>query len=344
MFYTLARPILFALDPERAHDIALWTLSIVARLGLARRLSGRAISAPTTVMGLTFPNPVGLAAGLDKNAEYIDALSHLGFGFLEVGTVTPRPQRGNPRKRLFRISKAQALINRMGFNNDGVERFVTNVGAARYRGILGINIGKNFDTPIDRAIEDYRHCLRNVYHCANYVTINISSPNTQNLRSLQEGPALDHLLAGLADERDQLSDIHGRRVPVAVKISPDLDKHDVEFVAQSACRYGVDAIIATNTTVSRDGLQGLRHADQIGGLSGAPLRERATQTVVWLSDALAGQLPIIAAGGIMSAADAVEKISAGASLIQLYTGLIFRGPGLVTECAQALQPYMQEQR
>ncbi|UCD68683.1 MAG: quinone-dependent dihydroorotate dehydrogenase [Betaproteobacteria bacterium] len=344
MLYSLARPLLFALDPERAHDIALTGLHMAARLGIARGFAGSKVNTPTTVMGLAFPNPVGLAAGLDKNAEHIDSLSQLGFGFLEVGTVTPRPQPGNPPKRLFRIATARALINRMGFNNCGVEQFVSNVRAARYKGVLGINIGKNFDTPIERALDDYRYCLRAVYEYASYVTINISSPNTQNLRSLQEGPALDQLLAGLARERKDLSEKRGRRVPIALKIAPDLDRADVDFAAQCACRNEMDAIIATNTTVARPGIEDLRDADQAGGLSGAPLRERATTIVGWLSESLAGQLPIIAVGGIMNAVDAVEKVSAGASLIQLYTGLIYRGPRLVSECAQALHTYLSEHR
>jgi len=344
VLYSLARPILFALDPERAHTVTLTALDVAAHLGLVRCLVGPRIDAPRKVMGLDFPNPVGLAAGLDKNAEHVDSLSQLGFGFVEVGTVTPRPQSGNPPKRLFRLPEAQALINRMGFNNQGVERFVMNLRAAHYRGIIGVNIGKNFDTPIERALDDYRYCLREVYQHASYVTINISSPNTQNLRSLQEGPALEALLSGLALERKILSDQHGRRVPIAVKISPDLDKQDVSFVAQSACRHDMDAIVATNTTISRPGLEMRRDADQAGGLSGAPLRERATKVVEWLSEALAGQLPIIAVGGIMKAADAIEKISAGASLIQLYSGLIYQGPQLVTQCARALQRLMPEER
>lgn len=311
---------------------------------MMRCLSGPAVDLPRNVMGLHFPNPVGLAAGLDKNAEHVDSLSQLGFGFVEVGTVTPRPQPGNAPKRLFRIPEAQALINRMGFNNHGVECFVTNLRASRFRGILGVNIGKNFDTPIERALEDYRYCLRAVYEHASYVTVNISSPNTLNLRSLQEGPALETLLSGLALERRALSDRHGRRVPIAVKISPDLEKTDVDFVAQTACRHDMDAIVATNTTTSRAGIEKSQYANQAGGLSGAPLRERATAVVGWLSEALAGHLPIIAVGGIMKAADAIEKISAGASLIQLYTGLVFRGPRLVSECARALQHSMPEER
>lgn len=343
MLYSLARALLFSLDPERAHDVAFSGLELARRLRIERWLAGPSVNAPRQVMGLHFPNPVGLAAGLDKDADHVDALSQLGFGFLEVGTVTPRPQPGNPRQRLFRIAEAQALINRMGFNNQGVEHFVANVRASRYRGILGINIGKNFDTPIERALDDYTFCLRAVYGCASYVTINISSPNTRNLRTLQEGPALEHLLSGLAAERNALSDQHGRRVPIAIKISPDMDMPDVDFAADAACRNGMDAIVATNTTVSRTGIENLRHAEQTGGLSGAPLRERATQVVRRLSTALGGRLPIIAVGGIMSAKDAIEKISAGAELVQLYTGLIYRGPKLIGECARALQHYAQEE-
>ena len=337
MLYGLARPLLFSLDPERAHAFALCSIELASRLRLMRLVAGKAIQSPRRVMGLDFPNPVGLAAGLDKNAEHINALSRLGFGFLEVGTVTPRAQPGNPPKRMFRLKRAHAIINRMGFNNDGVDRFVANVRASGFNGVLGINIGKNFDTPIEHALDDYKQCLRSVYTDASYVTINISSPNTQNLRSLQEGQALERLLSGLSVERSELSQRHGRRVPIAVKISPDLDRSDVEFAARAACRHGMDAIIATNTTISRSGVEHFSQAEQHGGLSGAPLRERATRTVHWLAETLCGELPIIAAGGIMSAADAMEKTAAGASLIQLYTGLIYRGPRLVAECARALR-------
>jgi dihydroorotate dehydrogenase len=333
---------LFALDPERAHSITLTGLDVANRLGILPCLAGPVVETPQTVMGLRFPNPVGLAAGLDKNAEHVDALSKLGFGFIEVGTVTPRAQPGNAPQRLFRLPRAQALVNRMGFNNDGVERFVANVRASPYDGILGINIGKNFDTPIERALEDYRYCLRAVYPHASYVTINISSPNTQNLRNLQEGAALQELLMGLALERRILSEEYGRRVPIAVKISPDLDKSDVQYVAQTVCSHEMDAIIATNTTTSRAGVEDLRDAGQAGGLSGAPLRERATQVVGWLHEALAGQLPVIAVGGIMKAGDAIEKLSAGASLIQLYTGLIYRGPQLVADCARAVHEFIEQ--
>lgn len=342
MLYSLARPLLFALDAERAHQFTLAALDAANKFGIAHFFGGRVMDSPRNVMGLDFPNPVGLAAGLDKNAEHVDSLSQLGFGFIEVGTVTPRPQPGNPPRRLFRLPQAHALINRMGFNNHGVERLIANLRTIRFRGILGINIGKNFDTPIERALEDYRYCLRAVYEYASYVTINISSPNTQNLRNLQEGPALENLLSGLTIERKALSDQHGRRVPIAVKISPDLDRSDVDFVAQAACRHDMDAIIATNTTISRQGVETLPLASQPGGMSGAPLREQSTRIVTWLAGALAGQLPIIAVGGITRGADAVEKVSAGASLVQLYTGLIYRGPRLVSECARALQTSMPE--
>lgn len=334
--YKLARPLLFAMDAERSHRRALAAFDIANRIGLAGCVAGATVHAPRTVMGLTFPNPVGLAAGLDKNGEHIQALSRLGFGFLEIGTVTPRPQPGNPLPRLFRIPAAHAVVNRMGFNNDGVERLVRNVEQARFPGILGINIGKNFDTPIERACDDYVYCLRAVYAHASYVTVNISSPNTQNLRSLQEGAALETLLAALDRARDTLAQSHGRRIPLALKIAPDLDEADVRFVAETACRHHLDAIIATNTTVSRAGVEHLRYGNEKGGLSGAPLRDQATRVVRWLSSALAGRLPIIAAGGIMCGQDAIEKIAAGASLIQLYTGLVYRGPRLVAECAHAL--------
>jgi len=336
VFYSLARPLLFALDAERAHRLTLAGLDLARHFGIARYAGGGTVKAPQQVMGLKFPNSVGLAAGLDKNAEHVDALADLGFGFIEVGTVTPRPQAGNPPRRLFRVSRAKALINRMGFNNQGVERLSANIRASRYRGILGVNIGKNADTPIERALDDYLLCMRAVYEFASYVAVNISSPNTQDLRSLQEGAALDHLLSGLAAEREALQKRYNRRVPLAVKIAPDLAEPDVRHVAQAVCRYGLDAVIATNTTLSRAGIENLRHANESGGLSGAPLRTRSTDTVRLLSETLAGRLPIIAVGGVMCAADAREKISAGASLVQLYTGLIYRGPRLVAECARAI--------
>jgi dihydroorotate dehydrogenase len=287
-------------------------------------------------MGLEFPNPVGLAAGLDKNGEYIDALAAFGFGFLEVGTVTPRPQPGNPRPRLFRIVEREAIINRMGFNNVGVERFVANVRRARYQGILGINIGKNFDTPIERAADDYLACLERVYPYASYVTVNISSPNTKNLRQLQQADELDGLLGRIERRRGELAKGAQRRVPLAVKIAPDLDDEQVAAIARLVERHGVDAVIATNTTVSRVGVEGLPHADEAGGLSGAPVRAQSTAIVRKLAHALGGRVPVIGVGGILGADDAREKLAAGASLVQVYTGLVYRGPGLVRDIVRGL--------
>jgi len=336
MLYALARPLLFALDPETAHRLTLQAADAALALGLAGRLGGSAPrAAPVRAMGLEFPNPVGLAAGLDKNGEHIDALAALGFGFLEVGTVTPRPQPGNPRPRLFRLTGARALINRFGFNNVGVDALVANVSRARWRGILGINIGKNFDTPIERAADDYALCLERVYALAGYVTVNVSSPNTVGLRALQDKEALDALLARLAGERERLAGRHGKRVPLVLKIAPDLDGEQIRDVAATVRRHGIDAVIATNTSLARDGVEGLPHANETGGLSGAPIRERATRALAALAAELKGEVALIGAGGILSGADAREKIDAGASLVQLYTGLVYRGPALIEECVRA---------
>jgi len=288
------------------------------------------------VMGIRFPNPVGLAAGLDKNGDSIDALAALGFGFIEIGTVTPRPQPGNPRPRLFRLPRAQAVINRLGFNNDGVDRLVENVRRAQYRGVLGINIGKNADTPIERAADDYVSCLRKVYSLASYITVNISSPNTENLRQLQAAGELDGLLGALTAEQRALAATHGKRVPLAVKIAPDLDGAQIGAIAEQLRKHAIDAVIATNTTVARDGVAGLPHAREAGGLSGAPLTGRATAVIRELAQALGGAVPVIGVGGIMTGADARTKIAVGASLVQLYTGLVYRGPALVGECIAAL--------
>jgi dihydroorotate dehydrogenase len=277
-------------------------------------------------MGHSFPTPGGLAAGLDKNGAHIDALARLGFGFLEVGTVTPRPQPGNPRPRQFRIPEARAVINRLGFNNLGVDRLVHNLRAARYRGILGINIGKNFDTPIERAASDYLACMRKVYALASYLTINISSPNTKNLRRLQDADELDRLLAALKAEQSKLADEHGRYVPVALKIAPDLTAEQLDSIAELLLAHRIDAVVATNTTVSREGVEGLAHADETGGLSGAPLTARSTQVIRQLAGKLKRRIPIIGVGGIMRAEDAAQKLAAGASLVQLYTGLVYAGP------------------
>jgi dihydroorotate dehydrogenase len=287
-------------------------------------------------MGLDFPHPVGLAAGLDKDGECINAWEALGFGFIEVGTVTPRPQPGNPKPRMFRLPQAQALINRMGFNNRGVDFLVAQVRRARFPGVLGINIGKNADTPVERASDDYLIGLRKVYPWASYVTVNISSPNTPSLRDLQYGEALDRLLAALKEEQQRLADVHDRYVPLAIKIAPDLADADLRTVGQALLRQGMDAVIATNTTFSRAGVESLPHAGETGGLSGAPLMARSTEVVRQLAEILEGRLPIIAVGGILCGADAVAKMAAGASLVQIYTGFIYRGPELIREAVQAL--------
>lgn len=288
-------------------------------------------------MGIEFPNPVGLAAGLDKNAQCIDALGAMGFGFIEVGTVTPRPQPGNPRPRMFRLTRERAIINRLGFNNLGVDALVANVRKSSYSGVLGINIGKNFDTPNERALEDYATCLRAVYPLADYVTVNISSPNTKNLRALQSGAALSILLRGLGRLRRELTHKHGRRVPLVVKIAPDLERTEVDMLGRILVDNGIDGAIATNTTINRTGVEGSEHASEAGGLSGAPLMGPSTDVLEWLSSAVDGALPIIGVGGILNGDDARRKREAGARLLQLYTGLVFRGPSLVRECIEALR-------
>ena len=336
MLYRAVRPLLFALDPETAHRLSLKSLDCLRRLGAGSFLAAAAPRMPARVMGLEFPNPVGLAAGLDKDGEHIDGLGALGFGFLEVGAVTPRPQPGNPRPRLFRLPEAEALINRLGFNSLGVDALVENIRRSSYRGVLGVNIGRNSDTPNERAADDYIGCLRKVYPHADFVTANISSPNTKKLRALQHADELDVLLAGLTAERDRLAQQHGKRVPLAVKIAPDLDEAGVEAVADRVAARGIDAVIATNTTLSREGVEHLPGGREQGGLSGAPLKARATAVVAKLRRALPERVPIIGVGGIASAADAREKLDAGASLVQLYTALIYRGPGLVGEIVRGL--------
>ncbi len=336
MLYSLARPFLFALDPEVAHDLALAALKLLERGGVAPMLAGAGPAQRVKLMGLEFPNALGLAAGLDKNGEYIDALATLGFGFIEIGTVTPRPQPGNPKPRMFRLPEAQALINRLGFNNHGVERLIANVLRARYRGILGINIGKNFDTPIARAADDYELCLAKVYPHASYVTVNVSSPNTRDLRQLQGADELGALAGKLKTEQKRLADVHGRYVPLVLKIAPDLDDAQLEAIAQCLLKHKLDGVIATNTTVARAGVAGLRHAAEAGGLSGAPLRDVSTGVIRKLARLLEGRVPIIGVGGVMSAADARAKLAAGASLVQIYTGFIYRGPQLINEILRAL--------
>jgi dihydroorotate dehydrogenase len=335
--YSLLRPLFFQLDAEKAHHAGLTALNIAHKLGLIPLIAHPVTGKPVEVMGIQFPNAVGLAAGLDKNGDCIDALAALGFGFIEIGTVTPRPQPGNPKPRLFRIPKAQAIINRMGFNNHGVEQLIHNVQNARYQGVLGINIGKNFDTPIDRAAEDYLTCLTAVYPHASYVTVNISSPNTKNLRDLQSAAALSDLLGKLKTEQLRLADQHGRYVPIALKIAPDLDDTQLLDIAHQLKQHRFDAVIATNTTLSRRGVNALPHGDEAGGLSGAPVRAASTRIVARLASALAGEVPIIGVGGIMQGQHALEKTNAGASLVQIYTGLIYRGPALIRECVLALK-------
>lgn len=334
MLYTLLRPLLFKLDPESAHCITFSAIEHARKLGLLK--STPVVCQPRTIMGLNFPNPVGLAAGLDKNGEHLDALAALGFGFIEIGTVTPRPQPGNPTPRIFRVPQANAVINRLGFNNHGVDRLIENVKRSDYQGVLGINIGKNFDTPLEQAADDYLIGLRKVYRYASYVTVNISSPNTQNLRQLQATDALDQLLSQLKSEQMKLAQTHGKYVPMAVKIAPDLEVAQIESIAALLMKHQMDGVIATNTTISRAGVEHLPIAQENGGLSGAPLTQRATAVIHQLHHCLQGAIPIIGVGGIMSAHDAQDKLKAGASLIQLYTGLIYRGPDLVREIAQAV--------
>jgi dihydroorotate dehydrogenase len=340
LLYALARPLLFSLDAEEAHNLTLPALRRAASLGMTRLLR-RPAPDPRTVMGITFPNPVGLAAGLDKDGAYIDGLAALGFGFIEIGTVTPRAQPGNPKPRMFRLPEATAIINRMGFNNGGVDAFVRNVQASKFyrnkEGVLGLNIGKNADTPIERAADDYLICLEKVYPYASYVTVNISSPNTKNLRQLQGASELDGLLATLKDAQLRLADQHKRYVPILLKIAPDVDAEQVKNIADALLRHRFDGVIATNTTISRDAVQGMPHANEAGGLSGAPVFDASNKVIRALKAELGDALPIIGVGGILSGADARAKVEAGAALVQLYSGLIYRGPALIRECADALR-------
>ena len=336
MLYTLARTALFQLDPELAHDLALKSLTALGP-GAALLGPGAGTGESRRVMGLDFSNPVGVAAGLDKNGEYVDALAALGFGFIEVGTVTPRPQPGNPRPRLFRLPEHEALINRLGFNNQGVEGLLRNVERARFRGILGINIGKNFDTPIERAADDYLACLDAVYARASYVAVNVSSPNTKDLRDLQSSARLDELLAALMERRATLAARHAVVKPLLVKVAPDLDDAQIEAIAGLAVRHGVDGLIATNTTIARDGVTGHRNGAETGGLSGRPVYARSTEVLRRFARALGGRVPLVGVGGILSGGDAKGKFDAGASLVQIYTGFIYRGPTLVAEARRALR-------
>jgi len=338
--YALIRPFLFALDAERAHEWTLSLLALGASLGIG---DSTPVSAnPVDVMGLHFPNRVGLAAGLDKNGTAIDGLCRLGFGFLEVGTVTPRPQPGNPKPRLFRLPEHQAIINRMGFNNAGIDALIERLAKVRYRGILGINIGKNFDTPIEHAVDDYLICLDKAYQQASYIAVNISSPNTKNLRQLQGASELDALLGALKSRQSTLADRHGKYVPLALKIAPDLDPGQIVNIADALRRHKIDAVIATNTTLGREGVEASPLAAEAGGLSGSPLFEKSTDVIRKLAQALAGELPIIAAGGITSGIRARAKLEAGAALVQIYSGLIYRGPQLVAECIAATSASTQQ--
>jgi dihydroorotate dehydrogenase len=338
--YSLLRPWLFCLDPEQAHNLTLSNLDRAQRWGLLERFMTKPTADPQTLCGITFPNPVGLAAGLDKDGKHIDALAALGFGFLEIGTVTPRPQPGNPKPRMFRLTEAQALINRMGFNNDGVDACVARVRRSSFwqsGGVLGLNIGKNADTPIENAASDYILAMEAVYELASYITVNISSPNTQNLRALQGEEMLRGLLSSLDETRKRLSDRYGVRKPLFLKIAPDLNTDDIHLIADLLVEFGIDAVIATNTTIARDAVQDMQHGTETGGLSGAPVRTASNHVIQALKARLGDTLPIIGVGGIMSGADAREKILLGASLVQLYSGLIYKGPDLVNECAKAIR-------
>ena len=342
--YSLARAFLFNMDPEAAHELTLDKLEKLQHSPLICLASQPKVSDPVTLAGMRFPNRVGLAAGLDKNARCIDAWGALGFGFVEVGTVTPKGQPGNPRPRMFRIPEKNALINRLGFNNDGLDAFIANVRRSRLRQnpkagamLLGLNIGKNAATPIENATDDYLVCLEGVYPHADYVTVNISSPNTKNLRALQSDEALDQLLGALAARRAELAQQHGAYKPVFVKIAPDLDEAQVAVIADTLRRHGMDGVVATNTTLSRDAVKGLQHAEEAGGLSGAPVLEASNAVIRQLRARLGKDYPIIGVGGILGGADALSKIEAGADVVQVYSGLIYRGPGLVTEVARALQ-------
>jgi dihydroorotate dehydrogenase len=330
--YRFLQPILFRLDPELAHRVALIGLEVANRLGMRRAPERKKM----TVMGLQFPNPVGLAAGFDKNGRHIDELMSCGFGFIEIGTVTPRPQPGNPRPRLYRIREAEALINRMGFNNDGVDKAITNLEHTNYKGVVGVSIGKNAGTPLDKAADDYLHCLRRAYNSASYVVLNISSPGTVGLRRLQEPEYLIHLLSELKAERNKLADEQNKYVPLVVKVAPDFERSDLRKISEILLAQKIDGIIATNTTLSRSGVEELRYANEEGGLSGAPLRDKALHVLMELNQQVEGAIPLIASGGIMNADDAMERIDAGASLIQVYTGFVYRGPRLINEIARRI--------
>ena len=342
--YALARPFLFGLDAETAHELTMASLARTQGTPLAMAYCGMRVDDPIELAGLKFANRVGLAAGLDKNARCIDGLAAMGFGFVEVGTVTPKAQSGNPKPRMFRLPEANALINRLGFNNEGLDAFIANVQKSKVRQassktslVLGLNIGKNASTPIENAVDDYLICLDGVYPHADYVTVNISSPNTKNLRALQSDEALDALLSAIARRRDKLVSQHGKRVPIFVKIAPDLDAAQVEVIAATLKRHEMDGVVATNTTLAREAVKGMRHAEEVGGLSGAPVLAASNRVIGQLRAALGKGFPIIGVGGVMSGADAVSKIRAGADVMQIYTGLIYKGPELVKEAANGIK-------
>ena len=334
--YSLLRKALFITDPETAHGLALEGLKLGHGVG-ATGLLCRTIRQPVKVMGLEFPNPVGMAAGMDKNGDYIDALGSVGFGFIEIGTVTPRPQAGNPKPRIFRIEQANAMINRLGFNNKGVDYLVRQVQKHSYKGILGINIGKNFDTPNERAADDYLICLEKVYPHADYITVNISSPNTKGLRDLQGEGQLDKLLGALNNKRLELTGEYQKRVPLVVKVAPDLEDDQIPGIAEAVVQSEFDGLIATNTTISREAVKGMRHADETGGLSGAPVKDRADHVLAAFRAALPDGVTLIGTGGITRGEDAAEKVRLGADLVQFYTGFVYKGPDLVVDCLKAIE-------
>ena len=337
--YSLLRKALFVADPETAHGLALEGLRLGQGLGVTRLLC-KAEGLPVEAMGLKFPNPVGMAAGMDKNGDYIDALGGLGFGFIEVGTTTPRPQAGNPKPRIFRIEKARAMINRLGFNNKGVDHLVRQVKRHQYSGVLGINIGKNFDTPNEKAADDYLICLEKVYPHADYITVNISSPNTKGLRDLQGAEQLDALLGAINTRRLELAEEFDRRVPLVIKVAPDLEDEQIPEIADTVVRNQFDGLIATNTTLSRDAVKGMRYADEQGGLSGAPVKEKANHVLAAFRSALPAEIALIGTGGITDGEDAAEKIKLGADLVQFYTGFVYSGPDLVSDCVKAIATQM----
>ena len=335
--YALARSFLFCLDAERAHDLALRSIEAAYRTGLNPLLALKPAPLPTQVFGIDFPNPVGLAAGLDKNGAYVDALAALGFGFIEIGTTTPRAQAGNPKPRMWRLAAQQAVINRLGFNNGGVDALLRNVEKAKFAGVLGINIGKNKDTPNERAVDDYILCLERVYARASYITVNISSPNTQGLRDLQEEETLKRFIGTLRDAQERLAAQHGKRKPMLLKIAPDLAESELDAIAEVLLAARIDGLICTNTTIDRSTVAGVPHAEEAGGLSGKPLLDKATAVLRGMATRLGGKIPLVGVGGILGGADAATKIDAGASLVQFYSGMVYRGPQLIGECVEAIR-------